>query len=325
MKPLAQVAALISSLASAACWAENPQISSGEIFRIQNAQYVEGHIVGQPIEDAGPNPPPASENGLPDTSRPNTNQRIFNAGQVGASFTGDASPNAVSVAFALDGVSHGYWVVPVGATDPATGRLVWSISADFGRDIPPGLRNLRAVAIDKRGRSGQEVVLNLCIRSLVPDNLVSCGAKTEPPQAVISLSWDVNADLDLQVKGPDGRLLEPKKSTTIRLMDGGMPVPGPASFDHDSNANCQIDGFRVENLVWQTERPQGRYSIYANLFDACKQPVVHFSASVFEAGGGPDGGPQRLELKRTVRGELPDISANGGSQIGLFLTDYVFQ
>ncbi len=325
MKPFTPVAAIIASLATASCWGENPQISSSEIFRVQNAQFVEGRLLGQPIEDAGSHPPPPPENGPPSTTRPTANQTAFYGGQVGASFSGDATPNTVAVAFALDHVSHGYWVVPVGAPDPATGRLVWSMAADFGRQIPAGLHNLRAVAIDKHGRGGPQVVLNICIRSLVPDNLASCVKTNEPPRAVISLSWDVNADLDLQVKGPDGRLLESKRSTTIRLMDGGMPVPGAASFDHDSNANCQIDGFRVENLVWKTERPQGRYSIYANLFDACRQPVVHFAVSVFEGGGGPDGGPQRLELKRTARGELADISANGGSQIGMFVTDYVFQ
>jgi hypothetical protein len=250
---------------------------------------------------------------------------VFYAGQVGASFSGDASENSVAVGFALDKVSNGYWVVPVGDIDRTNGRRIWSIAADFGRTIPSGLHNLRAVAIDKNGHGGPQVVLSICIRSLVPDNLASCVKSAEPPQAVISLAWDVNADLDLQVKGPDGHVLEPKRSTTIKLMDGGAPVTGPAAFDHDSNANCQIDGFRVENLVWQKERPQGRYSIYANLFDACKQPVIHFAVSVFEAGGGPDGGPQRLELKRTARGELLDISANGGSQIGMFLTDYVFQ
>ena len=107
-------------------------------------------------------------------------------------------------------------------------------------------------------------------------------------------------------------------------MDGGMPVPADEVFDRDSNASCQIDGFRVENLSWPTVRPQGRYLIYANLFDACKQPAVHFTVSIFESGGGPDGGPERLALKRTVRGELLDISANGGSQRGMYLTDYVF-
>jgi hypothetical protein len=325
VKSLGLAAAVLASFASAACWGENPQLGSAEIFRVQNAQFVTGRIIGQPIEDAGSHPPPPPENGPANTSRPSANQLVFYAGQAGASFSGDASENTVAVAFALDKVSDGYWVMPIGDIDRTNNRRPWSMSADFGRAIPAGLHNLRAVAIDKNGRGGPQVALSICIRSLVPDNLASCVKSAGPPQAVISLTWDVNADLDLQVKGPDGRLLEPKRSTTIKLMDGGMPVTGPASFDHDSNANCQIDGFRVENLVWQKERPQGRYSIYANLFDACKQPAVHFAVSVFEAGGGPDGGPQHLELKRTARGELSDISANGGSDIGLFVTDYVFQ
>lgn len=325
MKSWPLTAAIVASLATAACWSENPQIGTAEAFRVQNAQFVDARLVGQPIEDAGPHPEAPPDKGPPNTSRPTSSQSVFYAGQVGVSFSGDATANAVAVGFAMDGVSHGYWVVPVGDIDQQSGRRIWSMTADLDRTIPAGAHNVRAVALDKHGHGGPQVVLTICVRSLVPDNLASCVKTNEPPQAVISLAWDVNADVDLQVKGPDGRLLEPKRSTTIKLMDGGAPVPGPASFDHDSNANCQIDGFRVENLVFKTEHPEGRYSIYANLFDACKQPAVHFAASVFEAGDGPDGGPERLERKRTVRGELLDMSANGGSQIGMFVTDYVFQ
>jgi len=315
-----------ASLALAGCWSNNPQIGNDEPFRITNpqAEFVEGRLVGSPIEDAGPNPPAATDTGPPSTTSPRTVQLAFFPGQTGASFTGDATTNTVAIGLALDGSGSGYWVIPIGGPDPATGRLTWAASADFGRNVPIGRRNLRVVAIDKRGHAGEQAVVSLCIKGLVPDNLQSCSPKREPPRAVISLSWDVNADLDLQVVGPDGRLLEPKRPTTTKLMDGGMPVAAEASFDHDSNVGCAIDGFRVENLVWQTEAPEGRYQIYANLFDACKQPAVRFGVAIFQAEGGGDGGPAHLVEKRTATGELLDISANGGSQRGLFVTEYVF-
>jgi hypothetical protein len=315
---------MLASLAGVGCWEGNSQVGNDEPFRIQNAQFVEGRLLGQPIEDAGPNPAPPSGSGPPSTTSPRTTQLAFFPGQASASFSGDATTNTAAIGLSLDGVGSGYWVIPIGGPDPATGRLTWAASADFGRTLPIGRRNLRVVAIDKRGRGGEQAVVSLCIKGLVPDNLQSCSPKREPPQAVISLSWDVNADLDLQVIGPDGRVLEPKRPTTEKLMDGGLAVTAPASFDHDSNANCVIDGFRVENLVWQTERPAGRYQIYANLFDACKQASVRFDVGVFESEDGADGGPSRLQQKLTARGELLDISANGGSQRGLFVTEYVF-
>ncbi|HEX3596386.1 MAG TPA: hypothetical protein VHU80_14855 [Polyangiaceae bacterium] len=318
--------ATLVALSSAGCWStDDSQIGNDEPFRIQNAQFVEGKLVGKSIEDAGSNPPPQSDTGPPGTTSPKTTQLAYFPGQTGASFTGDTTTNAVAVGLAMDGVGTGYWVLPVNGPDPATGRLGWAATIDFGRNLPIGRRNLRVVAIDKRGRGGEQAVVSLCIKGLVPDNLQSCSPKRVPPEAVISLSWDVNADLDLQVIGPDGRLLEPKHSTTQKLMDGGAPVMAPASFDHDSNANCAGDAFRMENLVWQTERPVGRYRIYANLFDACKQPAVNFDVSVFDSEGATDSGPPHLVEKLTARGELLDISANGGSQRGLFVTEYVFR
>ncbi|HVW24618.1 MAG TPA: hypothetical protein VHC69_04580 [Polyangiaceae bacterium] len=324
MKAYARIPLYAASLVVAGCWSDNPQIGNDEPFRIENAQFVEGKLLGQPLEDAGPNPPPPPDNGPPSTSAPRTTQLAFFPGQTSTSFQGDATDNTVSIGLKLDGVGTGYWIVPIGGPDPATGRLTWAATADFGRNLPTGRRNLRVVALDKRGHAGPQAVVSICIKGLVTDNLQSCSPKREPPKAVISLSWDVNADLDLQVIGPDGRLLQAKTATTTSILDGGVAAPPAAVFDRDSNANCQIDGFRVENLSWPTERPQGRYRIYANLFDACKQPAVHFAASVFVAEGGPDGGPERLDLKRTVRGELLDVSANGGSQIGMFLTEYDF-
>jgi hypothetical protein len=319
------IAVLLATVVTTGCWGSNSQIGNDEPFRVQNAQFIEGRLLGSPIEDAGPNPPAAPDDGPPSTTSPRTTQGAYFPGQTGASFTGDATTKTASIALSLEGVGSGYWVFPVAGPDPATGRLTWAATADFGRGLAPGRRNLRAVAIDAHGRAGEQTVVPLCIKGLVPDNLQSCSPKREPPQAVISLSWDVNADLDLQVIGPDGRVLEPKRATTSKLMDGGEPVTAAASFDHDSNANCTIDGFRIENLVWETERPMGAYQIYANLFDSCKQPAVHFGVGVFESEPGADGGPSHLEEKLTARGELLDISANGGSQRGLFVTQYVFR
>ena len=73
-------------------------------------------------------------------------------------------------------------------------------------------------------------------------------------------------------------------------------------------------------------RPEGRYRIYVNLYDACRQPSVRFAVSVSEAVGGEDEDEvKHLEQKRTYRGELLDFQANGGSDRGLFVAEYVFR
>jgi hypothetical protein len=235
----------------------------------------------------------------------------------------------VAIGLSLDDVGTGYWVVPVGPPEmlpDGTIRLTWTASVDFGRDIPTGKRLLRAVAVDKKGRAGRQAASTMCIKGFVNDNLQSCSATRHPPEAVVTLNWDVNSDLDLQVVDPQGLVYEPKRVST-KPADGGAPVQLPATFDRDSNAACVIDGFRVENLSWTPDEPgpKGRYRIYANLFDACKQPAVRFAVSVYQAEGGEDGGVKHLEQKFVAKGELIDIQANGGAQPGLFLTEFVFR
>jgi hypothetical protein len=205
---------------------------------------------------------------------------------------------------------------------------MWNASADFGRDIPTGNHLLRAVAIDKHGKAGPQATSRICIRGLVNDNLQSCSASHHPPEAVITLNWDVNSDVDLQVVDPNGFVYEPKRPSSRKEADGGAEIPLPAKFDHDSNAACVVDGFRVENLAWTVDQPGpvGRYRLFANLFDACKQPSVRFAVSVFQAEGPTeDGGVQHLEQKFTAKGELLDFQANGGAQRGLFITEFVFR
>jgi hypothetical protein len=311
------------ALSTPACWGEdNPQIGNGESFRVQNAQFVRGRFVGAAIQDGGKLPTPIVT-GPPVTTPPKAQQALFYQGQSGASFTGEASTNTVAIGLWLQGVGHGYWVVPVGGIETVTGLLTWSAQVDLGRDIPAGLRNLRAVAIDKRGFPGRQAASRICIKSQIPDNFHSCSSTRPVPEAVISLSWDVNADLDLQVIDPDRFVYEAKHPSTAAI-DGGMAIPLPAHFDHDSNAGCSIDGGRFENLIWQDDRPQGRYGIYVNLFDACKQAAVHFDVAIYTAEGGEDGGEAR-QVKRFARsGEVLDISANGGVQRGLFITEFNF-
>src|SRR5262249_31105495 len=182
---------------------------------------------------------------------------------------------------------------------------------------------IRAVAIDRHGNPGKQAASQICIRTAIPDNLHGCSPTRDVPQAVITLSWDTNADLDLQVIGPDKQLLEAKRPTTAEV-EGGMAIPAPYSFDRDSNANCVVDGLRVENLTWEDEAPHGRYDLYVNMFDACKQSAARFDLSVYtREPPAEDGGVGSLRRRFAQAGELLDISANGGGR-GLYVGHFDF-
>ncbi len=283
------------------------------------AQFIEGDLPGAPPNDAGL--------GTADGGVTTGGGVVFQfsapyvyQGQGNLTITGTAPLDASSLAVRLADVGTGYWVIPMGPLDTQTNQLSWSAIADFGFNIAPGFHPLKYVAIDGSGAAGrQQVYDKLCVANRVPDNFNSCISTLAPPAAVISLSWDTNVDLDLQVSMPDGTLVTPQNPVT---------PDKNGTIDRDSNANCVIDGIRYENLIWNKVAPQGRYGIYVNLVDACKQAIVHFNVAVYsavDAGTDASGKPlKRLQQYYATSGELLDIQANGGSSIGLFVTEFVF-
>jgi hypothetical protein len=284
------------------------------------AQFIEGDLPGSPPSDAGLG---SSDGGVTSGGSVGFN---FSAGYVyegqgNLTITGTAPLDAASVALRLSDVGSGYWVVPMGPLDTQTGLLSWSAMADFSSSILPGWHPLKYVAIDNNGVAGQQQTYDkLCVANRVPDNFNSCIPTAAPPANVISLSWDANVDLDLQVTTPDGTLVEPQNPKT---------PDGMGTIDRDSNANCVIDGIRYENLVWKANQgPHGRYGIYVNLVSACGKPIVHFNVGVYSAvSAGTDANGkalQRLYQDYTTSGELLDFQANGGSGIGLFVTEFIF-
>jgi len=318
--------ALCLSLAAlAGCAAGSDPIGASEPFRIRGAQFIPGSLPGKAPQSETSSSTPATVN----TRRPvvtalmSPNNVIYQ-GEGGKKLSGEATPASRSIGIALHGIGSGYWVLPTGGVNPQTDNLIWSVAADFDRGIAAGKREVRVVAFDDHDVAGQQVALTICVDTKVPDNLHACDPKRPLPQAVISLSWDANVDLDLQVHTPDDELLDSKHRATAMPDDMGNLPDDVGIIDRDSNAGCVIDGIRTENLVWSKVMPQGRYAIYANLYDACHLPAVRFRAEVYGLVT-DDNGDDKLERFYANGGELLDLSANGGSARGLFVTEFVFQ
>ncbi|MFZ5893693.1 MAG: hypothetical protein ACOY0T_21710 [Myxococcota bacterium] len=304
---------------------QNSVIGPSEPFRMRgnNVQFHRGTLPGV-VPVAGMSNEPSDG---PSITGVDLNSLIVTQGG-SKSISGRASADAVSVGIALEGVGSGYWVVPTRSQDPITGELTWGsassgysgLVADFDLGIKSGIRPLHLVAFDENNRPGVQFIQKLCVRSGVPDNLNSCEASVPPPEAVFSLSWDTNADLDLQVLTPDGLLVTPKHGSTLDA-DAGTDAGVLGTIDHDSNANCVIDGARRESLVFQSEAPPSGYLFFANLHDSCKQPVVRFNMQVWLAQADEDGG-KRLEMVFQRGGELLESQVNPGSGRGLFVGAY---
>ena len=302
------------------------------------AQFIKGKLPGSPLPllDAGQASSTGGSSSVADAGTPKTlqanltqfSERYVLQGQANVPIGGITSKDVFSVAVALENLGTGYWVVPVGPLDGNTLLPTWDITADFGRDIPQGYRNLQYVPIDGSGNAGQIQSQKICVAGRVPNGFQGCLPNPNPPAAVISLSWDTNVDLDLQVLAPDGRLIEPKNPATVDIDASALNATLPADagrIDRDSNGYCSIDGIRFENLIWQTVPPKGPFLIYVNLFDACKQPVVHFNVTVYTAAPAPgDAGLKELRSMYSADGILLDFQANGGSNRGFFVNEIVF-
>jgi hypothetical protein len=309
---------------------DSPQVGVSEPYRVANAQFVRGELPGSPPPDGGePSEPSAASKSAPPliTAIMMTTSRVVQ-GQSAKKITGNASSNTNSVAIRLSDVGTGYWVIPITSLpDIANNNQVsWDATSDFDSSLEPGLHELLAVALDKKGVAGEQFSLSICVDTSVPDNLNICSPTQLPPRAVISLSWDTNADLDLQVLAPDGRVIDSKHPTSASA-DEAIALEDQGRIDRDSNANCAIDGLRSENLVWRKTTPVGRYGIYVHMFDACKQPSTRFRVEVYTAEptdkNHPDTG-EKLKLWYARGGELLDINANGGATRGLFVSEFIF-
>jgi hypothetical protein len=307
------------------------QAKSGvaEPFRVRDAQFVQGALPGERPRMQGAGGASATDAGASQGPPSITSLETFNLdvfqGQGGKAFRGRASSHASAVLLALEGAGSGYWVVPTGAPDPATDELTWSAVTDFDIGIKTGKHALRVVAIDEQGGAGVQLELSVCVTGRVPDNRSACNPDKQPPRAVISLQWDVNADLDLLVVDSEGQVIDAKHPSTVSpSADAGTANGEGAMLDRDSNAGCAIDGLRTENLVWNTIAPEGRYGIYVNLFDACKQPAVRFRVFVYVAPG-EDEPASRFWTPRLQRsGELLDLATNPAPDRGLFIAEFVF-
>lgn len=317
------------ALAFAACDGVSNKGAFGEPFRVRGAQFVRGPLPGSapalppPVVDAG-----AADAGPPPATRPLTvtgivtlNPNVY-AGEGSKQISGRATTDTASVALRFDDIGTGYWVLPVGAADPLyPGEVSWSAACDFDPNAPPGLHPLRAVAIDGSGHAGAQSEQGFCLQGKVPDNLHACHPQLPSPEAVFTLTWDQDVDLDLLVVSPTGREIDPKHPLVDPVDAGARPAAAAALVDHDSLASCTPDGRRQEDLVFQG-RPTGTWEIYVNLFDACKKPAVTFTVQTYEAQG--DGQDRHLVLTYTKAGRLVASDANGGARPGLFVLEYPF-
>jgi hypothetical protein len=321
--------AALSALVWCGC-SSDPVTGASEPLRVTNAAggdappatFIAGDLPGDPPPPEGESPEPPTEDG-PATVLTFTTYLAPYAGAKSVAFSGTTTVNAASVGMRFPELGTGYWVVPTGDLDQATGNGAYQGSFDLDPTVPAGYYDLFLVAFDEAGNPGQQYRSSrLCIRSRTPDNFNYCESSKKPPAAVISLSWDNAADLDLEVVTPEGVVVSPKNPTTVPEGEESDPPLPVGAIDRDANVAC-TGGQNQENLVWMDAPPSGEFQIFANLFDSCRQPAVRFNVKFYLAVETGEG-EFVLEMLYSKSGEIIDFQANAGNARGLFVTSFIF-
>jgi hypothetical protein len=226
---------------------------------------------------------------------------IVQPGQYGKKVAGTTGATASGVAMKFENIGSGYWVVPVLIPDPTQGGLTWEVQLDFASTMPPGSHEFQTTAVDPEGRYGPMNQTPLFVQNTRP-----AGA------AVATLTWDNNADLDIQISGPNGQV-DAKHMGTGVFADGGFP-PGNGVLDRDSNANCVPDGLRQEDVIWADDPTPGLYLAKVDMFSACGEAATNFLFQIYEHD----------QLKVSLPGNLLSIDADNGMGPGLAITNFSF-
>lgn len=308
---------LVALASLAGCTGQIQPLGLGEPIRVHGATLRRSALPGSADATEGPQ-----------VTAIETFGGVWQQGQLDRTVEGRVSDDAVAVGLEIPGLGSGWWVLPVGASDPAyPGERGWSALADVGGGLPPGLHRMRVVAIDEAGAGGAWSEIELCVVDpRVPDALNACDPSLPPPDAVIVVEWDEHVDLDLVVVTPEGKTVDERHPTTLLDPPDGedgraiLRMANVGRLDGDSLAECLPDGRSSESLTFpEPTHAPGTYLIYVNLFDACGHGSARFTVTTYRREQAGEG-EYRLARGEQTTGVVLAPSANGGAGQALYVT-----
>jgi hypothetical protein len=245
------------ALCAAACSAgasDDPAL--GARLRLDNAQYVAG---------AMPSP-----GGGPEVAALNLTTTTIWPGLQGKPLSGALGPEATAAAIALS-TDSGYWIVRAGSPDISAPTLpTFQSAASFSWSLPSGAYTLEVRAVDAEQRFGPPLRQTLSALEHAPSLEIE-GA------LVITLSWDSEADVDLHVVDPLGNEIYHGATSSMSAFSPTRANASNGRLDHDSNADCAIDGLRQEDVTWSDAPPSGHYLVRVDTPSLCGQPNARWS------------------------------------------------
>jgi len=318
------MAAYLCILAGA-CAGESGTLGASEPLQVTGGAFKSGALPGSA--------PAASDDasGMADVLRittVETNNNVVHPGQADKRITGRASDAGYAIAVRFEELGTGYWVKPLGEADSAyPGELSFRLDLALAADLPLGPQRLVFSVIDGHGRASRQQVLTMCITTRFDRNLSACDATQKPPAAVISLTWDSDADLDLVVRTPTGELVDARHPSTLTdpgLSDADRGAQYQGVLYGAASESCGSDATRREDLVWANEVPAGEYEVFVNLFNACGAAATFFNVSATVRSSHDETEYHVSPLGEPVLGQVIAPQANGGRSDGSRITSFEF-
>lgn len=283
MRPLA-LAVVVAVAGCAGGSSSDPGLH--DLVRVPGAQYV-------------PGPMPADQSG-PAVTSAGTSASIVRVGRT-TSLTGLVPRPTQAVAIAVVG-DPGYFIITPGAPDlMLNDQLTFSARLSLSSQAEPGDVALQLRAVSPDGHFGPPTVLTLtATTAAAPDGTL-----------VVSLAWDSQSDLDLHLVEPDGIEIWARKINSYQPPPPGQ-LPDPNAWkaggilDFDSNAQCVLDGRRLEDVYWTQTPPSGHYLVRVDTFSLCSEIGAAWTVAVKLQG---------QELAR-AHGQSRDADTRGDHQQG---------
>ena len=290
-----------------ACAGESGESGITEPLQIVGGAFKQGSLPGEPPTDD------AAADEL-DLTTIETNNTVIRPGQTGKRISGRARDTGYAVAVRFEDHGTGYWVKPLDEADSVyPGELAFRLDIELAHDLPLGPQRLLFTVLDARGRASRQQALELCVASPYDKALSACDPTQKPPAAIISLTWDSAADLDLIVRTPDGELVDARHPSTLTdpALDLDPELQG-VLYTEDARG-CGIRSVQREDLVWMGEIPEGRYDVFVNSFNACGARATFFEVRAWRRSEREDGSYTFRATGETAVGQALGEEANGGS------------
>lgn len=162
----------------------------------------------------------------------------------------------VKVYVSIDGES-GYWEVTVPA-----GTTIADVLLTLAQQLPPSISIVFEI-VDANGNVS------------LPVTLLTTIVQVKTGDIQISVSWNVDNDVDLHVVDPNG----------FEIYYGAQLSPEGGELDLDSNPDCSIDGVDNENVLWPIGKaPSGMYTVRVDNYNNCTSKAATYVVTVQKKG-----------------------------------------